>query len=94
MFILPQEISAIFESMKEDVILFKFDLKFAYKFVRIQEGDKCKTAYNTKFDHFKNLVILFGLTNVSVVFQIFVNDIYSEDIVKNCQVYLDNNVVY
>jgi len=59
--------------------------------VRIREGDEYKTAFNTKFGHF---VMPFGLTNVPAVFQSFVNVVFSKDIGKYCQVYLDDIVVY
>jgi len=87
-------ISAVFEAMKGAVVFSKFDLKSAYNLVRIREGDEYKTAFNTKFGHFEHLVMPFGLTNAPAVFQSFVNDIFSEDIGKYCQVYLDDIVVY
>jgi len=87
-------ISSVFESMKDAVVFSKFDLKSAYNLVRIREGDEYKTAFNTKFGHFEHLVMPFGLTNAPAVFQSFVNDIFSEDIGKYCQVYLDDIVVY
>jgi len=36
----------------------------------------------------------FGLTNAPAVFQSFIKDIFSEDIGKYCQVYLDDIVVH
>jgi len=85
-------ISVVFEAMKGAVVFSKFDLKSAYNLVRIHEGDKFKTAFNTKFGHFEHLMMPFGLTNVSVVFQSFVNDVFIEDIGKYCQVYLNDIV--
>jgi len=91
-------ISAVFEAMKEAVVISKFDLKSVYNLVRIREGDEYKTAFNTKFEHFEHLVMPFRLTNTPAVFQSFVisslNDVFSEDIGKYCQVYLDDTVVY
>ena len=87
-------ISAVFEAMKGAIVFSKFDLKSAYNLVRIREGDEYKTAFNTKFGHFEHLVIPFSLTNAPAVFRSFVIDVFSEDIGKYCQVYLDDIVVY
>jgi len=84
----------MFEAMKGVVMFSKFELKSSYNLVRIREGDKYKTAFNTKFGHFEHLVMPFGLTNAPAVFQSFVNDVFSEDIGKYFQVYLDDIVVY
>jgi len=80
--------------MNGTVVFSKFDLKSAYNLVLIREGEEYKTAFNTKFEHFEHLVMPFDLTNSPAVFQSFVNDIFSEDIGKYCQVYLDDIVVY
>ena len=87
-------ISAIFEIMKGAVVFSKFDLKSAYNLVRIREGDQYKTAFNTKFAHFDHLVMPFGITNAPALFQSFVNDVFSEDIGKYCQVLLNDIVIY
>ena len=86
-------ISAVFEAMKGALVFSKFDLKSAYKLVRIR-SDEYKTSFNTKYGHFEHLVMPFGLTNAPAVFQSFMNDVFSEDIGKYCQVYLDDIVVY
>ena len=46
----------------------KLDLKDAYHRVRIREGYKWKTAFRTRYGHFKYLVMPFGLANIPVIF--------------------------
>lgn len=41
----------------------------AYHLVRICQSDEWKTAFNNPLGHYKYLVISFGLTNTSMVFQ-------------------------
>ena len=53
----------------------KLDLCNAYHLVRIREGDKWKTAFNTSTSHWEYLVMPFGLTNAPAVFQGLVNDV-------------------
>jgi len=74
--------------MKGAVVFSKFYPKFTYNLIRVQEGDEYKTAFNTKFGHFEHLVMPFGLIHpqCSKASQII---IFSEDIGKYCQVYLD-----
>lgn len=56
--------------------IFFYHLWKAYHLVRICQGDKWKTAFNTPLGHFEYLVMPLGLTNTPVLFQTFVNDIH------------------
>jgi hypothetical protein len=46
----------------------KLDITDAYNHIQIAEGEEWKTAFRTKFRHFKYLVMLFGLTNALASF--------------------------
>ena len=69
----------------------KLDLRNAYHFVRIREGDEWKTAFNTPTGHYEYLVVLFGLTNAPAVFQTLVNDVLQDIFVF---VYLDDILIF
>ena len=45
----------------------KIDLKSSYNLIRIKEGDEWKTAFRTRYGHFKYLVMPFGLTTAPAV---------------------------
>ena len=52
----------------------KLDLRDAYHRIRIREGDEWKTAFRTRYRHFKYLVMPFGLTNAPASFQVYINE--------------------
>ena len=56
----------------------KLDVWWGYNIVRIKEGDEWKAAFLTIQGLFEPLVILFGLTNSPVKFQVIINDIFQE----------------
>ena len=72
----------------------KLDLWNAYHLVRIREGDKWKTAFNTPTGHWDHLVMSFGLTNAPAVFQGLVNDILWDMINRFVFVYLDDILIF
>jgi len=49
-------------------IFTKLDLTYTYYRLCIRRGDKWKTAFRTRYGHFKYLVLLFGLTNGPATF--------------------------
>ena len=62
--------------------------------MRIKEGDKCKTAFRTKYGHFKYQVMPFGLSNAPASFQGYINKILAEKLNIFVIVYLDDILIY
>ncbi len=62
--------------------------------MRIREGDKWKTAFRTRYGHFKYQVLLFGLTNASAIFQGYINKILAEKLDVFVIVDLDDILIY
>jgi hypothetical protein len=56
----------------------KIDLHGAYNLVHIQEVSKWKITFQMPYDHFKYVVIPFGLTNARAIFQHLMNDVFCE----------------
>ena len=62
--------------------------------MRIKEGDKWKTAFQTRYGHFGYQVMPFGLTNALGSFQGYVNKILAEKLDIFVIVYLDDILIY
>ncbi|QRW17779.1 Retrotransposable element Tf2 protein [Rhizoctonia solani] len=72
----------------------KLDLRWGYNNVRVKEGDKWKTAFQTKYGLYKSLVMTFGLTNAPAAFQHFMNKLF-KDLLDVCVIiYLDDILIY
>ena len=72
----------------------KLNCKNAYNWIQIKGRDKWKTVFWTQFRLFKYLVILFNLTNASVIFQAFIDKALSEFLNITCVIYLDNILIF
>ena len=72
----------------------QLDLTSAYHQMRIKEGDKWKTAFQTRYGHFKYQVMPFGLSNVPASFQGYINKILAKKLDIFVIVYLDDILIY
>jgi hypothetical protein len=60
----------------------------------VKEGDEWKTIFYTKYGYVKYSVMSFGLTNVPIVFQHMMNDIFWEYLDHLVAIYLDDILMY
>ena len=72
----------------------QLDLTNAYHWMRICEGDEWKTAFRTRYGHFKYQVMPFGFSNAPATFQGYVNKILAEKLDIFIIVYLDDILIY
>ena len=72
----------------------KINLCHAYHLVHIVASDEQKTALRIHYRSFKQSVMFFSLTNASMVFQQFMNDIFSGLLDVCVMIYLDNILIY
>jgi len=70
------------------------DLKNGFSLVCVWEGDKCKTAFRTRYELYEFQVMLFGLTNAPSTFQDMMNQVFSNMIDLGVLVYMDDILVY
>ncbi|EED12060.1 gag/polymerase/env polyprotein, putative [Talaromyces stipitatus ATCC 10500] len=72
----------------------KINLKDAYYHIRIRPGDKWKTAFRTRYGHYKYLVMLFGLTNAPAAFQGYINQALRGLVDDFYIIYLDDILIF
>ena len=72
----------------------QLDLISAYHQMRIKKGDKWKTAFRTRYGHFKYQMMPFGLSNAPASFQGYINKILAEKLNVFVIAYLDDILIY
>ena len=72
----------------------KIGLRFGYHEVRIRYEDIRKTAFHTRYGHYKFVVMSFGFTNAPTNFMCMMNNIFNKYLDKFVLVFIDDILVY
>jgi hypothetical protein len=88
---LIQEILAYFSKTK---FYTKLDIIIVFNRIRITEKQEYLTAFNIYYSLFEILVMPFGLSNVLVIFQVWINEILYLYLDVFCIAYINDILVY
>jgi hypothetical protein len=72
----------------------KLDVRWAYNFLHVQEGDKQKLAFLTRYGLFEPLLMQFGTMNAPADFQGYINKAITEALDDFALAYLDDGLIY
>ncbi|GJZ90150.1 putative reverse transcriptase domain-containing protein [Tanacetum coccineum] len=70
------------------------DLHSSYHRLKVHEADIPKTAFRTRYGHFKFMVMPFGLTNAPKVFMDLMDRVCKPYLDKFMTVFIDNILIY
>jgi hypothetical protein len=87
-------IDDLFDQLKDAKIFSTIDLRSGYHQVRIKDEDINKTAFRTRYSHYKFTMVSFGLSNTLIVFMCLMNGVFRDYLDKFVIVFLDEIPMY
>ncbi|GKE52201.1 putative reverse transcriptase domain-containing protein [Tanacetum coccineum] len=90
----PPRINNLIDQLQGSRVYSKIYMRSGYHQLRVQEEDIPKTAFRTRYGHYKFQVMPFGLTNAPAVFMDLMNEVCKPYIDKFMIIFIDDILIY